>query len=80
MSPIVRASSRETTSRPRSPLRAIVVPGSIRRGGIQTTLFPTRQLKMTPSLTTSTSSNVTRSEPSVMLDRTPTVLSAATSP
>src|SRR6266403_1597657 len=66
MRPRLRATSRERTSRPRSPLRATVVPGSIRRGGTQTTLFPTRQLRMMPSLATSTLSNVTRSEPSIM--------------
>src|SRR5439155_19075230 len=32
----LRASSRERTSRPRSPIRAMVVPGSIRRGGTAT--------------------------------------------
>src|SRR2546426_5737262 len=63
MSPRLRATSRERTSRPRSPVRAIVVPGNIRRGGTQTTFLPTRQLTMAPSLVTSTSSNVTLFEP-----------------
>ena len=68
MSPRLRASSRERTSRPRSPVCAIVVPGSILRGGTETTFFPTRQLRMMPppSFVTSTSSSVTRFEPSTM--------------
>src|SRR5438445_5994971 len=68
MSPRLRASSRASTSRPRSPVCAIVVPGSILRGGTETTFFPTRQLRMMPppSFVTSTSSSVTRFEPSTM--------------
>src|SRR5438093_2834044 len=54
-------------SRPRSPIRAMVVPGSIRRGGTATTFVPTRHNRIRlASLMTSTSSNSMRPEPSIM--------------
>src|SRR5437867_10625010 len=53
-------------SRPRSPIRAMVVPGSIRRGGTATTFVTRHNRIRLASLMTSTSPNSMRREPSNM--------------